>query len=385
MRKIILFGAGKYGKSAINYYGLDNIEFFVDNNSSKWESEILGIRVISPEYLKKIYNEEKYRIIISSRICKSIAEQLQNMGIVKYELYSDGDEKRYYPTKEIVVNPYQDGFDMTEKRWNEETENNPMKYLIRQAVDEYYKDVPLFNHIEIETINKCNGICSFCPVNVNKDIREKKIMSWELFKKIISELKDLNYAGRISLFSNNEPMLDERIIELYRYAKENLTHAWFVMFTNGTLLTLNKFRELIPFLDELIIDNYNAELKLIPNSKSIKLYCEEHEKLREKVTIVLRKPDEILTSRGGDAPNRNTKVSYGDETCILPFKQLIVRPDGKVSLCCNDPLGKNTLGNLAEESIEEVWYGERFKKVRKALWEGRKKWQHCFYCDTFIM
>lgn len=62
---------------------------------------------------------------------------------------------------------------------------------------------------------------------------------------------------------------------------------------------------------------------------------------------------------------------------------MIVRPDGKVSMCCNAPLGRNTWGDLNNEGILDVWYGNCFKKVREALDKGRKKWEHCVYCDVF--
>lgn len=385
MKKIILFGAGKYGKAALKHYGLDNVLFFVDNNASKWGKSIFDIPVTGPEELLKAFKDDEHEIVITCRVYKDIIEQLEAMGITKYELYSAENEKRYYPTKELVLNPYEDSSNMTEEMWNDEMKTNPMRQLVRLTVNELYEETPLFDHIEVETINRCNGVCSFCPVNVYSDTREKEIMSWTLFKKIIDQLEKLDYTGRISLFSNNEPMLDERIIELHQYAREHLPNAWFHIFTNGTLLTLDKFKKLIPYLNELIIDNYNQELKLIPNSKAIKEYCEAHRELMDKVTIVLRKPNEILTSRGGDAPNRSELISYGDETCVLPFKQLIIRPDGKVSLCCNDPLGKNTLGDLNKESIFDVWYGLRFTQVRKALIKGRREWKHCVYCDTFSM
>lgn len=65
---------------------------------------------------------------------------------------------------------------------------------------------------------------------------------------------------------------------------------------------------------------------------------------------------------------------------------MIVRPDGKVSLCCNDPLGKNTLADLTKENIVDAWYNDRFQTVRKCLFKGgRKEWGHCIYCDNFGM
>ena len=90
-----------------------------------------------------------------------------------------------------------------------------------------------------------------------------------------------------------------------------------------------------------------------------------------------------MSTRGGDAPNRKKIVSYGKEKCVLPFKQLIIRPDGKVSLCCNDPYGKNTLGDLTKDSILDIWNGDKFKLVRSCLYKGREKWGQCEFCDAF--
>ncbi|MBP2633279.1 MAG: radical protein, partial [Firmicutes bacterium] len=109
----------------------------------------------------------------------------------------------------------------------------------------------------------------------------------------------------------------------------------------------------------------------------------DHPELKDKVTIVLRKPHEILSSRGGDAPNREKVCLYPYAKCVLPFKQLIIRPDGKVSLCCNDPLGKNTLGDASKDMLIDIWNNDRFKMVRQCLFNGRENWNHCIYCDAF--
>lgn len=387
MKDLVLFGAGRWGWAAVQYYGKDHIRYFMDNNEIKQGTHIYNIPVISLTQFMEMDGASKYRVVITSRYHTEMEKQLRAMGISDYQLYSMNDDKQYYPTAELILNTYEesDRYHVTEEQYNAEMQNTPLKKIIREKVEELYKEVPLFDHIEIETINRCNGVCSFCPVNTMADPREKKVMSEELFEKITDELSELGYRGRIALFSNNEPLLDERIVELYRRCRNKLPKAWLHMFTNGTLLTLEKFMELIPLLNELVIDNYNRKLELIPNSKIIAEYCQKHEELKKKVTIVVRRPDEILSSRGGDAPNRRNMVSHADETCILPFRQMIVRPDGKVSLCCNDPLGKNTMGDLTKESLTDVWYGPRFQRVRQAVHMGRAKWEHCMYCDMFSM
>lgn len=155
------------------------------------------------------------------------------------------------------------------------------------------------------------------------------------------------------------------------------------LFTNGTLLTIDKFKRIVECLDELIIDNYQQDLTLIKPCQDIEKYCEEHAELKKKVTIVLRKQQEILSNRGGNAPNRTDRVSYPNAKCVMPFKQLIIRPDGKVSLCCNDPLGHDTLADLNKEKIIDAWYNPKFQMVRECLYRGRENWEHCKYCDVF--
>jgi biotin synthase-like enzyme len=52
---------------------------------------------------------------------------------------------------------------------------------------------PLFSYIEIETINRCNNDCAFCPVNRNDDPRPKAVMDDGLLRAIVSQLQDIDY------------------------------------------------------------------------------------------------------------------------------------------------------------------------------------------------
>jgi radical SAM protein with 4Fe4S-binding SPASM domain len=63
---------------------------------------------------------------------------------------------------------------------------------------------------------------------------------------------------------------------------------------------------------------------------------------------------------------------------------MVVRPTGEISLCCNDALGKITLGNVNDNTLEEIWYGLEYQKVREQLRKGRHKSniELCVTCDT---
>ncbi len=381
MKKTIIFGAGQYGKDALEKLGEECVAGFIDNNPEKQRQLFCGKPVMSVEQALAM----NLHIWIASEYSSSMERQLKDYGAKDYSIFLNHFHK-YYETDSLVFNPYETIKEVeTEEEWNNSDRFRYTRRSVYDEVEKLYKDTPLFEAVEVETINRCNGNCSFCPVNQKVDPRVRTVMAEDLFREIICQLEELNYSGRFSVFSNNEPLLDERIVELNQYAREHLPNAVIHMFTNGTLFTLDKFIALADVLDELIIDNYHQELKLIKPCLEIQEYCKTHPELTKKVTIVLRKPKEILTSRGGTAPNRKQLIDYGKDRCVLPFKQMIIRPDGKVSLCCNDAVGRYTLGDLNQEKMLDVWYGPRFQEVRKSLYEGRERWGECKYCDTFYL
>lgn len=382
MKKTVIFGAGVYGKRALLKIGSDRVECFIDNSPAKQGTLYCGKPVKSLAQMQEVIND--FTILIASVYWKSIEKQLEEQGITDFAVFEDY-QHGYYETEELIVNPYETSAEaLSEEEWSKSEKMQYTRKAVYDIAEAFYGNRKLFDHIEIETINRCNGNCSFCPVNRHHDPREKAVMTRELFRNIVDQLAEMDYSGRFTTFSNNEPLLDDRLIEFNRYARERLPHARMHLFTNGTLLTLDKFIALSDILDELIIDNYQQDLELIKPCREIEQYCAEHPKLRRKVTIVLRKPNEILTSRGGNAPNRKQIPDYGKDRCVLPFRQMIVRPDGKVSLCCNDAIGKYTLGDLTRESLKEVWFGPKFEKVRQCLYEGRENWGECRHCDAFL-
>lgn len=386
MKKYVIFGAGYFGREAIKEYGKENIICIWDNDEKKNGIFLDGIPIV--EFSKRSKIEEEYTIVLCTIYYGDVIEQLVAEGISNYEIYhSIIIRHSYYNPKVLVENPYENNIDrdLSEQQWIEKNNGEIKRRAINKKVEQMIKENHLFHHVEIETINRCNGICSFCPVNAKIESRPYALMEEKLFKKIVDDLAELNYDGRLSLFSNNEPLLDKRIIEFHKYAREKLPDARMHLYSNGSLLTKDIFLELVNYLDELIIDNYNQELNLNPSSEMIVEYAKTHPEIAEKVTIVLRKPQEILTTRGGDAPNRTEVAIEKHISCIHPFQQLIIRPDGKISLCCNDPLGKMTMGDASKESLVDIWYGEKYRTMRKQIIDGREHVEHCKNCDVFVL
>jgi len=251
--------------------------------------------------------------------------------------------------------------------------DDPPRYIKERIESQIKPDdssLRLFGAIEIETINRCNLSCPFCPAGRAFDKRDFALMSEKLFEKIIQDLKKKSYKGKVALYSNNEPFLDQRLPVFLQYTKQELPEAQTSIYTNGSLLTLETFLAVMKNLDSMVIDHYSDDLQLSENVREIYDYCVKTGVYHQNLRISLRKYHEELTSRGGLAPNRSSKAAP-DWPCFLPFYQMIVRPTGHVSLCCSDPYGHYTMGDLNDQTPEEVWYGEAFTRKRQLLKESR--------------
>lgn len=72
--------------------------------------------------------------------------------------------------------------------------------------------------------------------------------------------------------------------------------------------------------------------------------------------------------------------------CLVPFTTIILEPDGQVGVCRHK--GSDfPIGHIKENSIDEIWNGEKVRQWRKEFLEGRPgfcsqevKHQHCQHC-----
>lgn len=256
-------------------------------------------------------------------------------------------------------------------------------------------NMPLFEQVEIETINRCNGECAFCPVNKNQPQREYARMTDELFAKIIDELSEINYKGQLCLSSNNEPFLDKRIIDFAKMAREKVPNAEIYMWTNGTIANYKMIEEIIDYLSYIYIDAYSVDNSLSDNIQeifdyfnakndgSVKIYEKTHIPSETKISIFKRDQQEVLSSRGGQAPNKTEVPKISKIKCSRFFEKVIIRPDGKLSLCCCDALGKYTMGDVSDKTLLEIWnHSEEYKRLRTEMKKhGRKNIDLCRKCD----
>jgi MoaA/NifB/PqqE/SkfB family radical SAM enzyme len=70
-----------------------------------------------------------------------------------------------------------------------------------------------------------------------------------------------------------------------------------------------------------------------------------------------------------DGPLAGCGVTWGGDAG-LPFYQMVIQPQGDVSLCCMDLLASVTLGNVLEDGIAGVWNSRAFTALIDKLYCG---------------
>ncbi len=69
-----------------------------------------------------------------------------------------------------------------------------------------------------------------------------------------------------------------------------------------------------------------------------------------------------------------------DGYCPAPNEQFVILWDGTVTVCCTDYEGTLNMGNVHEQSIEEIWTGPKWRRLRQTMWEDVLESKTCRVC-----
>lgn len=233
--------------------------------------------------------------------------------------------------------------------------------------------------VHIETITACNLRCSYCPNSVYDRglVKNTKTMQTELFRKIIDELADVGWSGEIQPHSYGEPLLDERLPELIGYAKGRIRSLKVRLFTNGELLTVPMYKQLVcAGVDEFSVTQHCPE----PAGGVLDVleYRESHG--NDGVVFSYTRPT-VLSNRGGLCEMENTvKV----RTCEWPMDNLGIDYAGNVLICCHDYLHQVDVGNVRHESLAAIWNKPEYRELRRDIARGVFRHDMCRKCREQI-
>tara|TARA_Y100001973_G_C5205790_1_gene341493 strand:- start:2146 stop:2961 length:816 start_codon:yes stop_codon:yes gene_type:complete len=251
-------------------------------------------------------------------------------------------------------------------------------------------NIKKFKDLRIEINSDCNRKCVFCPrendqtrwkINSNgKKSLVRKFMSDEIVYSILDQNISQGFGATVSFMFYNEPTLDKRLFDFIDYANKLNTKV--ILTTNGDRIKNSKSyaKEMFSRDIELHISLYDYKNK----DEAIRLINEWETYLNDlKVSprqYTLNAQYEEFGNRAGlVAPNNFKKRSklYNsvplNYDCKKIHSKMNIRFDGEVAICCEDSHVQYTLGNVCEQTLTEIWYGERMRKATKILAEGRRK------------
>src|SRR5947209_6778178 len=99
--------------------------------------------------------------------------------------------------------------------------------------------------VEIEVGVRCNRTCSYCPNGTIGPSASSALMELGLYTRVVSQLGEIEFCGRLSFHFYNEPLMRKDLESLVSIARGTLPFAHLVLYTNGDLLTDARYRGLL--------------------------------------------------------------------------------------------------------------------------------------------
>ncbi len=253
----------------------------------------------------------------------------------------------------------------------------------------YYNHKTLGSSVAIENTTACNRACPYCPHFWND--RGSHLMPESVFRKIIGDLRDLDYRGLIIFAPWSEPLLDDRLAAFVAYAKDHLPKSRVAILTNGDLLTGVKFRELIAAGVDMIdvSDHYTIRddrYQIDAPKQAIATYRRLDENDRKKLHF--HDPNykkirglERFNNRSGLVPLREcVSVENLCRTCVFPETIMAINFRGNILLCARQWREDPVYGNVVTEHLRDIWQKAAFVRARSALRKGIFELDLCRNC-----
>ena len=373
--RILIYGAGNCGRLLADFLRENNVKVsgFCVTNIKRNQAELEGLPVIDWSAVRAIGANSL--ILLGTKpdtaADKAIRDTLMQAGVDDFV-------------------PLPNGF--FEKVLNNDAFNRPL--------------------IQVTPKLGCSVNCHFCPQDVFikafSDGKRKPVMSLQEFKCCLDKTPTstiIEFAGFV------EPFLNPEAADMILYVAE--TGREVSLFT--TLVGMDKgiwdklkdvpFRKVVLHLpDEKqyanipMTDEYFELLRKMVASKKpdgsnfidlVNSQAEIHPKVMEIISGKVLVWSGDLIDRAGNLEvegARSAVVEEGPIYCktAAHVDHNILLPDGSLVLCCMDMGMKHVIGNLLEESYEDIMHGKIIKDIRKKMAEGNLNSLLCKTCTNAV-
>ena len=295
-----------------------------------------------------------------------------------YSMDTEEREARFY---EYLGEAWPEGYREYRRNWSEWPNSG------------HVADYPLLVDLELSSV--CNLRCPMC-YTISADFRkhvDARIMDFALFAKVIDEIGGKVPALRLSL--RGESTVHPQFVDAIKYAKDHgikevstLTHGgrltldffqrvqeagidWITVSIDGTGETYERIRKPIKFAE------------IVQKIQDIKRYKDERGLCRPVIKVqgiwpaIKENPkryydtfapyvDLVAFNPLIDYLGHDTDIEYlEDFSCPQQYQRLVIGADGLVMKCSNDEENREVIGNAYDETVHQIWHGEKMNRVRE--------------------
>jgi radical SAM protein with 4Fe4S-binding SPASM domain len=278
----------------------------------------------------------------------------------------------------------------------------------KRVLSEDWRQPPPFA-LQVELVEGCNLRCSFCGLNGIRDplgagANLLKYMRPGTAGMLIKRLNEERWLPRIEFAMHGEPSLHpvfHEVVHMFRYRLPAAAHL--MMTSNGAgflrdpTVTID---EVLLDLNVLALDAYES-VNIVP--RILERYQGRHHvwhyprdraanphRRREPQDHDLVVVQDISVATRGTHASINNHCGCGappnDEAqgkrCAKPFREMSVRWDGSVAICCNDWRGVLPVGNINDNTLDEIWNHPIMRAARRHLYHGLRTYTPCQGCDA---
>ncbi len=283
------------------------------------------------------------------------------------------------------------------------------------------KEFPSMVHLE--TNNICNIKCIHCPQSDLSKLPDYKpqSMGFEIFKKITDEVAENDSILRLT--NDGEPLIHKNMVDMVEHVYDKKVRI-FTFNTNGLLLEGKILDSILKLSNTLVSievsldafykktyekirvgSDYNRVLrnifdfvysrdkKKLDNIKIVTSIIDQPEAIEEMDIfkefwsqvvddVIIRKY--VSTKDLLEMKNQEYDTNIERWPCLLPFRRIVVGPDGKVRFCPDDWKKESVIGDVNDGSLKDLWQGEKYSNLRRIHLEG--KWEEivpCNYCKEW--
>ena len=286
------------------------------------------------------------------------------------------------------------------------TENRVKKLVKDKAMraEEITPDFP--SRINIEPTDRCNLRCNMCP---RQDLtRPVGDISMELFDKLAQEISR-HAPSEVRLHKDGEPLLAPHIFELIDHIKTVAPSTLLNMDTNALRLNEERAEKLLDSKLDILLFSVNAATpetykkvrgstkydQVIGNIERFLAMRRERgyvwPRVKVQLIVMAETKDEIglfkekwgphdvdvllipAINWGGHRPQVKSLMRLPERRypCGFLWNSFSINYDGKVSFCNVDYNHLGVIGDVNEQTIEEIWKGPELERLRSLHKQGR--------------